>query len=526
MKKYMQLMSCLLILSLVVLNGIHAQTKSVPEDPYVPHFITLKSTGNGSFSGESTVNVDGIAKVIKIDTLKSVDLPHGSVVKLTATPEKGWGLLRITAKGTMDMEEETELEVLEGGALTYLLEHNTVVHAYFEEQPELPDTVVVDQEDTEIGTDIPSILEHLEIAGKTGEDSTTVTLKNVTVELPDQVAITKITEDSNVILELEGMVSLDKIENNGNLIIRNTKDGNAKLTCRTVENMGVFIDESGLVTVVEGSVAALAITPLKDQTIKEGEKVVLTAKADARLDAEHAYSLTFLWERLSGGFWQEISEEEKSPETVFRSMESVSSSLEVLSSEAGKYRCTITNQVGDIVTTLRTFAEIRLQSSDPDPVPTPTSYSITLPSIKGVTTNPVAGTYTVDEGDHFSFTLMLNEGYGQSTPVVKVANEVIEPDGNGKYTISNIQSNLLISITGIDPDTPTSSAEVEIGGLKVWSANGQLHIQTAVVTQAYIITFGGQLYKVVALPVGETVVPMLGGAYIIRIEGQSYKIRF
>lgn len=70
------------------------------------------------------------------------------------------------------------------------------------------------------------------------------------------------------------------------------------------------------------------------------------------------------------------------------------------------------------------------------------------------------------------------------------------------------------------------NAELESNDLKVWGSNGVLHIQSAHVSTAYLVTFGGQLYKEITLSVGETMITVPQGSYIIRIENQSYKIRF
>uniref|UniRef100_UPI0040290267 hypothetical protein n=1 Tax=Parabacteroides distasonis TaxID=823 RepID=UPI0040290267 len=525
MKRYIiRLAGLLLVLSLIVANGAVAQTKSIPVDPNVPHFITLRSSGKGIISGESNVNVNGQGEVIKINTVKSVDLPHGSSINLTATPEKGWNLLRVTAKETLEAEVETELEVSAEGTLTYLLERNTVIYAYFEEIK--PDTIIVEQEDLVIGSDEPSQLEHLEISGKTGEDSTTVTLKNVTVQLPDQEATTEVTEDSNVILELEGMVSLDKIENNGNLIIRNTNDGQAELKYNTVENKGVFVDETGMVTNVSGE-AALEIVPLEDLLVEDGSSVTLTAEANPC----EGYHLTFLWERFLDNTWEQVGEPDiQVDETVstLRLANSVTSQLTVSSAEVGLYRCTITNKVEDVVTVLRTFAEVNLKSDPiiPDPTPTPEVYTITLPVVEGVTLSALGST-SVEEGGSFSFTVAITEGFNADDMIIKANGAVLTPNADGSYTISNVTGDVAITISGvIKEDNPTDIESVEGTALKVCSADGKLYIRSPKAQTAYIVTFGGQIYKELPVNVGETALTMPQGAYIIYIGKQSYKLRF
>lgn len=154
------------------------------------------------------------------------------------------------------------------------------------------------------------------------------------------------------------------------------------------------------------------------------------------------------------------------------------------------------------------------------------TFSVTLPSVEGAALSPLAGTYSVEAGGSFSFSLTLDTDYDQSTPMVKVGDKLIEPTSDGKYEIKNINSDITISITGIVKNATVGNAEVESNALKIWGSNGVLHIQSAHVSTAYIMTFGGQLYKALTLPIGETMITIPQGAYIIRIENQSYKIRF
>lgn len=153
-----------------------------------------------------------------------------------------------------------------------------------------------------------------------------------------------------------------------------------------------------------------------------------------------------------------------------------------------------------------------------------TFYNVVLPELTGATTEPTAGTHQVELGSDFSFRILLDEEYNQSIPIVKVNGQTIEPGANSYYTI-RINSDLTVSITGIVKNTTVGNAEVESNVLKIWGSNGVLHIQSSRAGTAYIVTFGGQLYKAITLPIGETVITVPQGAYIIRIENQSYKIR-
>lgn len=93
---------------------------------------------------------------------------------------------------------------------------------------------------------------------------------------------------------------------------------------------------------------------------------------------------------------------------------------------------------------------------EPDPVIT---YTVTLPAVEGITTDPVAGDYSVEEYSSFSFTVTVAEGYReQSVPVVKVNGNVFEPaDTDGHYKIKFIRSDQSIIVEGILADTPTAN---------------------------------------------------------------------
>ena len=146
------------------------------------------------------------------------------------------------------------------------------------------------------------------------------------------------------------------------------------------------------------------------------------------------------------------------------------------------------------------------------------TFSVTLPSVEGAALSPLAGTYSVEAGGSFSFSLTLDTDCDQSTPMVKVGDKLIEPTSDGKYEIKNINSDITISITGIVKNATVGNAEVESNALKIWGSNGVLHIQSAHVSTAYIMTFGGQLYKALTLPIGETMITIPQGLSLIHIS--------
>lgn len=160
-------------------------------------------------------------------------------------------------------------------------------------------------------------------------------------------------------------------------------------------------------------------------------------------------------------------------------------------------------------------------AAGPDPVPT---YTVTLPDTEGATLNPAAGAHTLSEGDDFTFTLTLQEGYKKdSHPVVKADGTEITPDAStGAYLIPNVTADMTVTIEGIVKDNPTSLDEVG-GELKVWGRGGILHISTPTEAEAYIFRFTGQPVKTIRVS-GEAQVNLPQGAYIVKVGGKTFKV--
>lgn len=163
-----------------------------------------------------------------------------------------------------------------------------------------------------------------------------------------------------------------------------------------------------------------------------------------------------------------------------------------------------------------------IQTPTPDPDPKPVIYTVTLPVIEGVVLTSETGT-AIKENEDFIFTITLKEGYKNSKPVVKANGKEILPDSKGRYVVKNVKTNITITVSGIVKDDPTANLEIQ-GSLKVWGADGHLHILSSKVGEARVITYSGQLYKIITLTGGETITSLPSGIYIVRIDGQSYKV--
>ena len=377
------------------------------------------------------------------------------------------------------------------------------------------------------------------------EDDETVTdteVDKITIESKQETQITvnldgvtsgevTVSTESDVKLELSGDNDLGDLVNSGNLVISTTTTTNVTLNYNTITNEGTLTDETGLVTSVEGS-AALSIEPIADATVQEGGTVTLTATATVEVNV----TVTFQWQRLVDGVWQNVGEPIVQGGTITRAASDangITANLEVQSADAGEYRCLISRTEPvestddkEVSTTLTAYATVTVSEPvepEPEPDPEPSYYDVTLPVVEGATVEAVGST-SVEAGDSFSFTITVKEGYVATNMVVKANGVTLTPNADGRYTIANVRSNVVVTVTGIEEDPATAVESVDASDLKVWAADGRLFIQTPRADRAYIVTFGGRVYKIHELPAGETAIPMPQGAYIIYVGGESFKI--
>lgn len=313
--------------------------------------------------------------------------------------------------------------------------------------------------------------------------------------------------------------ALGAITNAGTLTLN--ADEGTTVTVTSVDNSGTFIDNTVSVTVVTGA-ASLDLTAAdampSNQTVT-GE-VTLTAKPAVAEDADVSYQ----WQKQEGGSWTDVS----NPYT----RATVTGSPDFTTSISGTYRCRITVGKGSVSTTLLTRSATATVNSipepDPDPEPTPTYYTVTLPSVEGAATDPVAGNYDIESSDNFRFYLTLDADYNQSVPVVTTdRDETITPRiSDGAYIVKYVRSDLVISIGGIVKNPPpVANAEIQ-SGTRIFTRDGSLFITTDRPMQAQVITFGGQVAHSLSLPAGTTRIDALAaGTYIVRLsDGTVQKV--
>ena len=183
----------------------------------------------------------------------------------------------------------------------------------------------------------------------------------------------------------------------------------------------------------------------------------------------------------------------------------------------------------DAVTIAATFSK---DNPDPQPPVTPDPeptvyYTVTLPSVEGVTTDPVAGEYEVEAWGSFRFYLTLDKGYDQSEPIVTTdRGEAITPrSSDGAYIVKYVRQPVEIRIEGVvkNPD-PVANETIAADGIGVWTADGYLYISVTTEVRAAVYNFNGRLLKQARILPGETRWQFPSGAYIVEVDGKRYKV--
>ena len=156
--------------------------------------------------------------------------------------------------------------------------------------------------------------------------------------------------------------------------------------------------------------------------------------------------------------------------------------------------------------------------ANPSPPQPTTTYTVTLPETAGVSSNPAAGTYSVNEGGYFSFTLTLEDGYEGPGLVVTANGAALTPDNTGKYTVRNITEDITIGITGLIP----TGIEQPYAAPAIRAEGRTLHIHIPQPMKAYVVTLAGNVVRSLTLPAGDSRIEGLAaGIYIVRLSDKT-----
>jgi len=159
--------------------------------------------------------------------------------------------------------------------------------------------------------------------------------------------------------------------------------------------------------------------------------------------------------------------------------------------------------------------------------PSASTYLVELPDIEGLIITPKPGGHIVTEGNEFQFELTLEEGYIASELLVKTDRaETLTPrESDGKYIISNIESDVKVSIEGVrkDEGDPTGNSDIN-NYYQVYSQENKLFVETQNAAHLLIFTSEGKVIISQQIESGQTIVSLTSGIYIIRVNNNIYKL--
>lgn len=182
-----------------------------------------------------------------------------------------------------------------------------------------------------------------------------------------------------------------------------------------------------------------------------------------------------------------------------------------------------------------TFSKIPEPEPEPNPEPGPgpdypiTYYSVILPQVEGITTDPEAGEYEVESWSSFRFYLTLAPEYDQSTPIVTTdRGETITPrTSDGAYLIKYVRSNVEIFIDGVVKNTGSvANGTVEADGINIRASKGILDIHVPHPETVSVYSFSGLLLHSRELVAGDTRLPMPSGTFIVKVGDKVVKVMF
>ena len=126
----------------------------------------------------------------------------------------------------------------------------------------------------------------------------------------------------------------------------------------------------------------------------------------------------------------------------------------------------------------------------------------------------------------FRFYLSLDKEYDQSAPIITTSRgETITPrTSDGAYIIKYVRQPLDIFIDGIvkNPD-PVANEELQTEGIRIYAANGYLHIQTSKPEKVYIFTPDGRLKTMLLVTDSGERIALAKGVYFVKAGERGYK---
>ena len=570
---------------LVFTGSLQAQTtKAIPEDPTVPHFIRLELSGKGTFT--ATAN-NGLEDITFSADNGNVDLPHGTMVTLTAEPAEGWKLDNI-----MDVATN------ESVSNPYKLEENVTLRAVFVEE-DAYSVILNTPHITLVGAPI-SVKdgEPLDVTVKADEDwllpekdavhllegATGVEVENFGYELSEDKTEARITMEA-----VKGSITIvmEAIDNNWydimikdmnvtyenavekvqagkplNTITFKAKEG-YKLPATVTVTMGgreLVNGEDYAYALNEDGTAALEIVPVTGDVV-----IFITA-----ISLTDVYTVTYS-EAVNFRYENELGDE--LPETV-----SAGDPLEVLVIPDAGYiipydlvKVTMGGTELD-VEDVYLFSEemgiigtITIEEVTGDVEISVEAFKVTLDNVlddSGLDGIIIEEVPLIVLYDPLPLNLLVaEEGYHLPETIRVEKNDVLQTEGvdytydaeTGKLVINRLDGYIKIYAEAVadepkpdpdpedpddptptpdpdpedpdDPDVPTATADISGDVVKVWAANGVLHIHTPQPATVRVVSFSGALFRLMDVPGGDVQFTLPDNLYIVTVGDEVKKIK-
>ena len=179
------------------------------------------------------------------------------------------------------------------------------------------------------------------------------------------------------------------------------------------------------------------------------------------------------------------------------------------------------------------YARWKANEKPVEPDPTPIYYSVYLPQVEGVTTNPGPGVHDVESWDNFRFYLTLDSAYSQSQPIVTTdRGETLQPrTSDGAYLVKYVRSDVEVFIDGIVQNPPPVANEAiapaDALAPQIWAEGSMLCIrmpEALPATPIAIYTINGRQHDRFASTPGLNRRQLPTGIYIVRVGETVRKV--
>jgi hypothetical protein len=150
------------------------------------------------------------------------------------------------------------------------------------------------------------------------------------------------------------------------------------------------------------------------------------------------------------------------------------------------------------------------------------TFTLTIPAVEGLKTEPAAGTYSYDFDEVIPVLFEPLPGYDLSNVVIYVNDEITVPSAyaDGKLFLSfTMTGNVTIRVEGVRTGTDPIP-----DGQRIYAIPGAIRLELAQAEKVRIYTLSGALHTQATLSAGVTTVALPTGIYLVRVHGETYKV--